>query len=253
MDGNTTTRRKNPLHELLVWLLMIWTPVLYIYLNNRPEPPKQSKSTPIGVTLNNSTGSPSKQEEHSIQSKHSGKEKETVNVPHSYRPSVKVAKRDDRGTNPVQPLNNETKHADSLLSEEPTDVAEQNVGQTQPERVEKPTEVASLSVERELPIAERQYKHTGSSYLAMVQRRISNGWHAPATTQPMEVIIGFKLVKSGHVSDVAIEQSSGNEYFDVAAKRAVLSASPLPPFPAENEEDDMTAHMRFSNEPMKPQ
>jgi hypothetical protein len=44
---------------------------------------------------------------------------------------------------------------------------------------------------------------------------------------------------------VVIEQSSGNEYYDLAGKRAVLSAIPLPAFPAELTDSYFDAHFTF--------
>jgi colicin import membrane protein len=76
----------------------------------------------------------------------------------------------------------------------------------------------------------------GDPYLALVQRRISEQWTAPPvdmTGQPLRVEVLFRLDKSGGVSKVVVERTSGNEYYDLAAKRAVLSANPLPSFPSD--------------------
>ncbi|MYC27927.1 MAG: TonB family protein [Nitrospira sp. SB0662_bin_26] len=45
-------------------------------------------------------------------------------------------------------------------------------------------------------------------------------------------ILTFHVKRNGQVTDLDVVQSSGNEKFDLVAKRAVLEAAPLPPFPA---------------------
>ncbi len=45
-------------------------------------------------------------------------------------------------------------------------------------------------------------------------------------------ILTFHVKRNGQVTDLDVVQSSGNEKFDLVAKRAVLAAAPLPPFPA---------------------
>ena len=45
-------------------------------------------------------------------------------------------------------------------------------------------------------------------------------------------ILTFRVDQDGQVTNLAVVRSSGNEKFDLVAKRAVLAAAPLPPFPA---------------------
>lgn len=88
-----------------------------------------------------------------------------------------------------------------------------------------------------------------SAYLALVRQRISNSWNAPPldlTSQAYVVVVQFRLHKNGSVTGVAIEQSSGNEYYDLAGKRAVLSANPLPMFPADIVDPYFDAHFTFT-------
>ncbi|MCA9473506.1 MAG: TonB family protein [Nitrospirales bacterium] len=71
-------------------------------------------------------------------------------------------------------------------------------------------------------------------YLALIEAKIEQEWVAPrvslAEDHP-QVILKFRVLSSGEVTDLGIQQSSGNGYYDAAAKRAVRAASPLPPFP----------------------
>lgn len=87
-----------------------------------------------------------------------------------------------------------------------------------------------------------------NAYLGRVRQRISSFWSAPpvdVTDQTYLVIIKFRLHRNGTVTGVAIEQSSGNEYYDLAGKRAVISAIPLPAFPSELTESYFDAHFTF--------
>ena len=45
-------------------------------------------------------------------------------------------------------------------------------------------------------------------------------------------ILTFRVMRNGQLTDLDVVRSSGNEKFDLAAKRAVLAAIPLPPFHA---------------------
>ncbi len=88
-----------------------------------------------------------------------------------------------------------------------------------------------------------------NAYLALVRQRISNSWNAPPldlTSQAYVVIVQFRLHKNGTVTGVTIELSSGNEYYDLAGKRAVLSANPLPVFPPDISDPYFDAHFTFS-------
>lgn len=88
-----------------------------------------------------------------------------------------------------------------------------------------------------------------NAYLARVRQRISSVWVAPpvdVTAQVYSVVVKFRLHRNGSVSGVAIEQSSGNEYYDLAGKRAVVNAEPLPGFPPELTESSFDAHFTFT-------
>lgn len=88
-----------------------------------------------------------------------------------------------------------------------------------------------------------------NAYLGRVRQRISSFWSAPpvdVTGHTYVVIIKFRLHRNGTVTAVSIEQSSGNEYYDLAGKRAVVSAIPLPAFPSELTEAYFDAHFTFT-------
>ncbi len=86
-------------------------------------------------------------------------------------------------------------------------------------------------------------------YLARVQARISGFWTAPPvdiTGKALTVTVRFRLERDGRVGSVIIEQSSGNDYYDMAAQRAVQSAIPLPPFPPDLTDSFFDAHFTFA-------
>jgi TonB family protein len=88
-----------------------------------------------------------------------------------------------------------------------------------------------------------------NAYLGRVRQRISSYWNAPpvdVTVQTSVVVVQFRLHRNGTVTGIMIEQSSGNEYYDLAGKRAVLSAVPLPAFPVELTEPYFDAHFTFT-------
>jgi TonB family protein len=88
-----------------------------------------------------------------------------------------------------------------------------------------------------------------NQYLARVQARISGFWTAPPVDisgKSLAVTVRFRLERDGRVGSVIIEQSSGNDYYDMAAQRAVQSAIPLPPFPPDLTDSYFDAHFTFA-------
>lgn len=235
-------RRNDPFQLLVVWLLGIWLSVLYIYIAIDPDPVKKHESTAAVVPLSNSTGPLLKHKEQPIKSEDRGKQKKTV--ANSSSLPTKPAKRANKD---IPESFSGPRHEASPSIEKPIDGRDNS--EQKIERAEAPTEIASLPPEKEVASPRRQsQQHKGSSYLAIVQRRIINEWHPPSISERMEVVVGFKLSRSGRISDISVEHSSGNEYFDLAATRAVVAADPLPVFPQGFEDDEMTTHIRFSNE-----
>ncbi|MCP9446327.1 MAG: TonB family protein [Nitrospira sp.] len=88
-----------------------------------------------------------------------------------------------------------------------------------------------------------------NAYLGRVRQRISSFWNAPPidlADRTYVVVIRFRLHRDGSVTEVEVERSSGNEYYDLAGKRAVISAIPLPAFPPEVAESHYDAHFTFT-------
>ncbi|MCZ6801368.1 MAG: TonB family protein [Nitrospirae bacterium] len=90
----------------------------------------------------------------------------------------------------------------------------------------------------------------GNPYWGLVQQKVDKEWLAfqveAHAGQPIQVIIGFRLQRTGHVQGITVEQSSGRAFFDLEAKRTVLAADPLPPFPADMKEAYYDLQFKFT-------
>jgi outer membrane biosynthesis protein TonB len=89
-------------------------------------------------------------------------------------------------------------------------------------------------------------------YWARVQSIISSQWEPPPIDmagQTYTMIVRFRLQRDGTIKDkdkdVVVQQSSGNAYFDMAGKRAVLRPRILPVFPAEMADSYKDVEMVF--------
>lgn len=83
-------------------------------------------------------------------------------------------------------------------------------------------------------------------YLAMVEDAIDQQWVAPPLVQSTPtVILKFRISRSGEISNILIDESSGHEHYDFAALRAVRAVNPLPPFPKEIDKSYLDLLYRF--------
>jgi TonB family protein len=89
-------------------------------------------------------------------------------------------------------------------------------------------------------------------YLEEIYRKVSRNWRPPSRTA-LKTTVHFRIARNGRLSDVEIENSSGNFLFDQAALRAIEASSPMPPLPAEYGGDwlgvffDFDAELRTTN------
>lgn len=86
-------------------------------------------------------------------------------------------------------------------------------------------------------------------YAGIIFAKIKSMWRNPVEAASLQATISFKIQKDGQVSDAAIEVSSGNNLYDQAALRAVLTAGPLPPLPTHYAGKDLTVHLNFVGVP----
>lgn len=90
----------------------------------------------------------------------------------------------------------------------------------------------------------------GNAYWGRVWSKIDREWVAPPVEihsgKPLQVVVGFRIERNGGVENLSIERSSGNEYYDLAAKRAILDAIPLPQFAADMPESHYDVQFQFT-------
>ena len=62
--------------------------------------------------------------------------------------------------------------------------------------------------------------------------KIQSNWvPVPAAAPEAVVVIRFRVLRSGQVHDVELDEGSGNASVDTSALRAIRQSVPLPPFP----------------------
>lgn len=123
--------------------------------------------------------------------------------------------------------------------------------QQPPVQQQSPPVSASVSKVSRTPLTKMNIPGSSGSnpYLALVQRAINEKWTAPPVDisgAALTVVIKFRLSRNGVISGVAITQQSGNDYYDLAGRRAVLSVERLPPFPSNITEQSYDIYFSFS-------
>jgi len=88
-------------------------------------------------------------------------------------------------------------------------------------------------------------------YLNIITDRVSSNWFSslvdPGISGNFQTIIYFRIEKSGQISDVKIEQSSGVTPLDLSAVRAVKASAPFPPLPREYQDAYLGIHLIFEH------
>jgi TonB family protein len=97
-----------------------------------------------------------------------------------------------------------------------------------------------------------QLKTSGASgtnpFWGRVEAIIKSHWEPPpidVTGQTYSAVVRFRFYRNGTIKDVAIQQTSGNSYFDMAGQRAVLKPRQFPPFPSDMTEAYQDVEMVF--------
>ena len=113
----------------------------------------------------------------------------------------------------------------------------------------KPQEQASQQIEGLGEATFEGGKLESPYYAGIVFAKIKSMWRNPVQGVTLQAAIMFKIQKNGEVTDAAIEVSSGNNIYDQAALRAVLTSSPLPALPTHYVGKDLTVHLNFVGVP----
>jgi TonB family protein len=81
-------------------------------------------------------------------------------------------------------------------------------------------------------------------YIQTVYKRLWENWdRADAGNRECGVI--FTILRDGMVKDVRVDESSGDGYFDLTARRAVENAAPFPPLPEGFTEPNLRVFVKF--------
>jgi TonB family protein len=113
---------------------------------------------------------------------------------------------------------------------------------------EKPMDVSISKDESSLTsVAVDGPRFPFSYYLSAIERRVSGNWFSAQAGQGegYSCVVYFRLDRSGRVSDLRVEKSSGNSYFDRSAMRAIRSSGPFPPLPKAFTEAWLGIHFTF--------
>jgi protein TonB len=82
-------------------------------------------------------------------------------------------------------------------------------------------------------------------YVEQLLSLIGANWFKPDSAEGTSCVISFRILRSGQVTDVKVDSSSGVSYYDRAAARAVYAANPLPPLPSDYRNDALGVHLKF--------
>jgi TonB family protein len=88
-------------------------------------------------------------------------------------------------------------------------------------------------------------------YLQNIQDRISARWFQslvdPGVNGTFQTTVYFRIFRDGSISEVEIKESSGLPSLDLSAKRAIVTAAPFPPLPADYDEQYLGIRLIFEH------
>ena len=80
-----------------------------------------------------------------------------------------------------------------------------------------------MLLEEENLLLEQEFANEAQSYIALIQKRVSNKFVPPPSARKgMQTKVAIALVPTGRIVSATIVKGSGNEAFDRAARQAVL-------------------------------
>ena len=95
------------------------------------------------------------------------------------------------------------------------------------------------------PGGEGQFGGFGG-YFKVLRQRIWSEWTQSAVYGTNEsCVIGFTVHTNGDTTDIKVEKSSGNGFYDSVALRAVRNASPMPPLPSDFHKPEQRILVQF--------
>jgi TonB family protein len=88
-----------------------------------------------------------------------------------------------------------------------------------------------------------QFTYYIDRMLALIESR----WYKPPVPLGVGARARFTILRSGKLTGIALEETSGYPTFDRAILRALYAANPLPPLPPAYLKSSLTVHLRFAN------
>ncbi len=151
---------------------------------------------------------------------------------------------------PLQPMTTPKPEPDALKSK----IADLPIPQGQTFEAGQPGAQQAESGTKETLTVLRVAGSCKEGYWAeVVKKRIDKKWYTSGgefqRRQPLQVVLAFRVERNGQVTAPTVVQSSGNEYFDLAAQRAVVASSPLPAFPEKILKPSCTVQHTFTGPP----
>jgi TonB family protein len=88
---------------------------------------------------------------------------------------------------------------------------------------------------------------TYSYYLNILLNKIGQNWNNPYRDKDviLKSIVYFEVDKDGLISNIRVEDDSGDEVYNESTIRAVALAKKLPPLPQEFSDDYLKVHLEF--------
>lgn len=84
-------------------------------------------------------------------------------------------------------------------------------------------------------------------YVHSVKKKLDSNWNVVSGfDRRIFTQMAFTIGRNGNITEIEVEESSGNDAFDLAARRAVEYSSPLPPLPGDFQEPNLRVHVRFT-------
>ncbi len=86
-------------------------------------------------------------------------------------------------------------------------------------------------------------------YINTLKNRVSSSWYSslvsPGLRGKLTVIVYFRIKRNGSISELKLENESGNKALDLSALRAIKSAAPFPPLPNDFTDQYLGVHFEF--------
>ena len=85
-------------------------------------------------------------------------------------------------------------------------------------------------------------------FIDEIHNRIFSVWDVPPAADESVAKVSFEILRSGDVSGIEVEKTSGSSVFDSSCQEAVRKASPFPQLPALFKGDSVRVHVTFKEE-----